>query len=158
MNNTHSLDQIQKTDDLNADLTMNQYKLDKMAKYLEIKSVNPRLKRSEIAKLWEFSFSTIQRYIRKINMLSPYRTPPLSKTNHTRKQKTPIRYLDDVKVTSTDLKMNSNDFKTTSNEPDKSKKKKKLNSGVIIEINEKYLCEIIRNNNLWTLICVIIAL
>ena len=36
MNNTFS-DQKEKTGDLNADLIMRQYKLDKMAKFMEIK-------------------------------------------------------------------------------------------------------------------------
>ena len=86
MNNTYSLDQIQKTGDLNAHLIMIQYKLDKMAKFMEINSNNPKLKQSEIAKLIELSSSTIQRYRREVNMLSLYRIPPSSKTNHTRKQ------------------------------------------------------------------------
>ena len=61
MKETYSLDQMQKTGDLNADLIMRQYKLDKMAKFMEIKSNNPKLKQSEIAKLLEISSSTIQR-------------------------------------------------------------------------------------------------
>ena len=71
---------------------------------MEMKSNNPRLKQSEIAKLLELSSFTIQRYRREINMLSPYRIPPSSKTNQTRKQKTPNTNIDDVKVTSNDLK------------------------------------------------------
>ena len=98
MSHTYSLDQIQKTRDLNADLKMRQYKLDKMAKYMETKSNNPRLKQSEIANLLDLSL-TIQGYRREINMLSPYRLPPSSKINQTRKQKTPNTKLDDVKVT-----------------------------------------------------------
>ena len=50
MNNTFSLEQISKTGDFNADLIMRQYKLDMMAKIIEIKSINPKLKQSEIAK------------------------------------------------------------------------------------------------------------
>ena len=60
MNNTYSLDQIQKTVDLNADLIMRQYKSDTMAKFMEIESNNPKIKQSETAKLVELS-STIQR-------------------------------------------------------------------------------------------------
>ena len=37
MKNTYSLDQIQKTGDLNVDLIMSQYKLDKLAKLMETK-------------------------------------------------------------------------------------------------------------------------
>ena len=76
MNNTFCLDQIRKTGDLNADLIMGLYKLDDMARFMEIKSNNPKLKRSEIAKLWELSSSTIQLYRKKINILSLYRIPP----------------------------------------------------------------------------------
>ena len=75
-----------------------------MAKNLEIESNNPRLKQSEIAELLELSASTIHRYRREINIFSPYRIPTSSKTNHTRKQKTPNLNIDDVKVTSNDLK------------------------------------------------------
>ena len=121
MNNFYSSDQVQRTGDLNVDLILRQYKLDKMAKITEIKSNNPKLKQSEIAKLLELSSFTIRRYRREINMLSPYRIPPSSETNQ-RKQKTPNTKLDDVKVTSNDLKMTSNDLKTTSNEPVKYKK------------------------------------
>ena len=135
MNNTYYLDQIQKT----GDLIMRQYKLDKMAKFMEIKSNNPKFKQSEIANLLELSSSTIQRY-RELNNLSPYRIPPSSKTNHTRKQKTPITNIDNVKVT-------SNDPKTTSNEPVKPKKNR-LKGGANIEINDKYLDEILHIKNL----------
>ena len=45
--------------------------MDKMAKFMEIKSTNPKLKQSEIAKELKESSSTIQRYRREIKMLSP---------------------------------------------------------------------------------------
>ena len=102
---------------------MIQYKLDKMAKFTKIKYNNPKLKYSEIAEQLELTTSTIQHYRRKINMLSPYRIPPSSKTNYTRKQKTPNTKLDDVKGTHNDLKMTSIDLKTASNEPVENKKK-----------------------------------
>ena len=116
MNNTYSLGQIQKTVDLNADLIMRQNKLDKMVKSVEIKSNNPTLKQSEIAKLLELSSSTIQRYRIEKNVLSPYRIPPSSKTNHSRKQKTPNTNLDDFKVTSNDLRKTSSDLKPQKNQ------------------------------------------
>ena len=84
MKNTYSLDQIQNTGYLNAVLKTRQNKLDRMAKFMEIKSNNPRLKQSEIAKLLELSSSTIQRYRREINMLSPYRI----KSSETNEKKT----------------------------------------------------------------------
>ena len=113
MNNTHSLDQIKETGGLKADLILRQYKLDKMAKLMEIKCNNPKLKQSEVAKLFDLSSSTIQKYRREINMISTYRIRPSSKANQ-RKQKTPNTNRDDVMVTSKDIKMTSNDLKTTS--------------------------------------------
>ena len=79
MNNTNSPDQIQKTADLNADLILRKYKIVKKAKFMEIKSNNPELKQSEIAKLFELSSSTIQRYRKKIYRLLLYTIPPSSK-------------------------------------------------------------------------------
>ena len=149
MNNTFSLEQISKTGDLNADLITRQYKLDKMAKFMEIKSNNPKLKQSEIAKELEISTSTVQRYRREINMLSPFRIPPSSKTNHTRKQKIINTNLDGFKVTSNDLKVVSNDLKTTSNESVKPRKNR-LKGGSVqdnIEINDHYLDKILHNND-----------
>ena len=54
--------QISKTGDLNADFILRQYNLDKMAKFIEIKSINPKLKQSEIVKELKISSSTLQRY------------------------------------------------------------------------------------------------
>ena len=125
MNINYSLDQKQKTCDLNADVIIRKNKLDKVAKFLELKSNNPKLKDSEIAKLLELSYSTIPRYRREIIILSPYSIPQSSKTNHKRNQKPPNTNVDDVTVTSKNLKMTSNDIKTTSNEPVKFFKKKK---------------------------------
>ena len=116
MSNTFSLEQTCKTGDLNADLITRQYMLDEMAKLMEVKSINPKLKQSGIAEELKTSTSTIQRYRRETNMLSPYRISPSSNTNYTRKQKTPNTNLGDVKMT-------SNDLKTTSNEPVKPRKK-----------------------------------
>ena len=116
MNNIFSLEQIAKTGDLNADLIMRQYKLDKMAKFIEIKSINPKLKQSEIARELQVSSSTLQRYRIEMNMLSPNRIAP-SNTN-TREQKTSKHTEDNLKrtqMTSDDLKMPSNDLKMTSN-------------------------------------------
>ena len=117
MNNIFSLEQIAKTGDLIAGLTMIQCKLDKMAKFIEIKSINPKLKQSEIDREPKVSSSTLQRYRIEKNMLSPNRIAP-SNTN-TREQKTSKHTEDDLKrtqMTSDDLKMASNDLKMTSNE------------------------------------------
>ena len=44
MNNDFSLEQIAKIRDLNANLIMRQNNMDKLAKFMEFKSNNPRLK------------------------------------------------------------------------------------------------------------------
>ena len=117
-----------------------------MAKFMEIKSTNPKLKQSEVDKELTASSSTLQRYRRETNMLSFYRIPPSSNTNHTRKQKTTNKKLDDVKMTSDDLQMTSNDLKTTSNEPVKYRKNK-LKRGEKIEINGEGLHVILHNKH-----------
>ena len=55
-----------------------------MARFMEIKSVNPKFRQDQIAKELSWSGSTLQRYRQNINMLSPYRIPPNS---NKRKQK-----------------------------------------------------------------------
>ena len=106
MNNNFSLEQIAKTGVFNADLITRQYKLDKMARFMEINCINPKLKQSEIAKELVISTSTLQRYGREINMHSLYRILQTSNTN-TENQNTSIH-------TELDLKMTSNDLKVTS--------------------------------------------
>ena len=143
MNNSFSLQQIQKTSNLDANLISRQYKLYLMADFMKVKYENPRMKQSEIANQLGMSSSTIQRYRNDINMLSPYRISPNNVKKRTKKAK-----IDDIG----DLKrpqMTSNDSKTTSNETVKNKKNK-LKGGAIqenIEINEHYLDKILKNNN-----------
>ena len=82
MNNSFSLQQIQKTSNLDANLISRQYKLNLMADFMRVKYENPRLKQSEIANQIGMSSSTVQRYRNDINMLSPYRINP----NNTKKR------------------------------------------------------------------------
>ena len=82
MNNSFSLQQIQKTSNLDANLISRQYKLNLMADFMRVKYENPRLKQSEIANQLGMSSSTVQRYQNYINMLSPYRISP----NNTKKR------------------------------------------------------------------------
>ena len=117
-----------------------------MAKFMEIKSTNPKLKQSEVDRELKGSSSTMQRYRRETNMLSLYIIPPSSNTNHTKKQKNTNTKLDDVKMTSDDFKMTSNDLKTTSNEPVKYRKNK-LKRGEKIEIKGEDLREILHNKH-----------
>ena len=73
MNNSFSLQQIQKTSNLDDDLISRQYELNLMADFMRVKYENPKMKQSEIANQLNLSASTIQRYRNDINMLSPYR-------------------------------------------------------------------------------------
>ena len=143
MNNSFSLQQIQKASNLDANLISRQYKLNLMADFMRLKYENPKMKQSQIANQLGLSSSTLQRYRNDINMLSPYRINPNNVKKHRKKAK-----IDDI----TDLKrlqMTSNDVKTTSNETVKNKKNK-MKGGAIqenIEINEHYLDKILKNNN-----------
>ena len=110
-----------KTGDLNADWIMRQYMLDKMAKFMEIKSINPKIKQSEKARELAISTSTLQRQRRETKMRSPHRILQSQNTN-TRKEKTSIHTEHDLKTTSDSFKMTSNDLKLTSNEAVENKK------------------------------------
>ena len=156
MNNNFSLQQIQKTSNLDANLISRQYKLNLMADFKRVKYENPKLKQSEIANQLGMSSSTIQRYRNDINMLSPYRINP----NNTKKRSKKVKITDfdnnshdeaDVKR----LQMTSNDLKkpqSKSNENiKKTRTKNNLKGGAIqenIEINEHYLDKILKNNNI----------
>ena len=71
MNNIFSLQQIQKTSNLDANLKSRQYKLKLMADFMRLKYENPRMKQSQIANQIGLSTSTLQRYRNDIKMLSP---------------------------------------------------------------------------------------
>ena len=140
MNNSFSLQQIQKTSNLDANLISRQYKLNLMADFMKVKYENPRMKQSEIANQLGMSSSTIKRYRNDINMLSPYRINPNNVKKRPRKAK--IDDIDDLKRP----QMTSNDLKTTLNETVKNKKNK-LKGGAVqedIEINEHYLDKILK--------------
>ena len=87
MNNIFSLQQIQKTSNLDANLISRQNKLNLMADFMRVKYENPRMKQSEIANQLGISSSTIQRYRNDINMLSPYRTNPNNTNKRSKKVK-----------------------------------------------------------------------
>ena len=78
MNKTFPLEQVSETVNLGSNLILRQYKLDLSARFLEIKSVNPKFKRSQIAADLGCSSSTLQRYRNDIHMFSPYKIPPNS--------------------------------------------------------------------------------
>ena len=94
---TFSLQQIQKTSNLDAKIISRQYKLNLMADFMRLKYENPKMKQSEIANQLSLSSLTLQRYRNDINMLSPYRINP----NNTNKRS--------KKVKKTDFDNNSHD-------------------------------------------------
>ena len=144
MNKTPSLNEINKTANMDPNLLTRHYKLKLMNDFMHIKYQNPKMRQSEIANNLNISSSTLQRYRNDINMLSPYRINSNNVKKRSKKAK-----IDDIG----DLKrpqMTSNDVKTTSNETVKNKKSK-LKGGSLeenIEINEHYLDKILKNNNI----------
>ena len=73
MNNTPSLNEINKTANMNPNLLTRHYKLKLTNDFMYIKYQNPRMKQSELANQLNLSSSTLQRYRNDINMLSRYR-------------------------------------------------------------------------------------
>ena len=144
MNNIPSLNEINRTANMDPNLLTRHYKLKIMNDFMYMKYQNPKLKQSELANNLNMSSSTIQRYRNDINMQSPYRISPNNVKKRTKKAK-----IDDI----ADIKrpqMTSNDVKAASNETVKNKKTK-LKGGAIqenIEINEHYLDKILKDNNL----------
>ena len=146
--NTPSINEINKTANMDPKLLTRHYKLKILNDFMNIKYQNRRLKQYEIASQLDMSASTIQRYRNDINMLSPYRINP----NNVKKQqkKTKIDNNDDLKRP----QMTSNDLTTTSNDK-KTKTKNVLKAGSVqknIEINEHCLDKILKNNITWILV------
>ena len=100
--NTFSSQQISQTGNLDCSLITRLCKLDLMAKFMEIKSINRKLKQSQRAKDLGCSSSTLEQYRQDKKMLSPYRIPPIG---HKRKQKISNReyHLERPQKTSIDL-------------------------------------------------------
>ena len=155
MHNIFSVQQKSQTGNLDSNLILRQYKLNLMAKLMEIKSINPKKTQDQIAKELGCSRSNLQRYRQDINMLSPHKYPP----NNTNKgiQKISNTNLDDKSHRERDVKrprVTSIDLNSTQPNPEKCSpetvkpKKNKQKRGSNIEINGKYLDEILHNNNL----------
>ena len=109
MNNIPSLNEINRTANMDPNLLTRHYKLKIMNDFMYMKYQNPKLKQSELANNLNMSSSTIQRYRNDINMQSPYRINPNNVKKRSKKAK-----IDDIG----DLKrpqMTQNDVKTTSN-------------------------------------------
>ena len=76
VNNSFTLQQISRKGNLDSNLISRQYKLNLIADFMRLKYENPKMKQSEIANQLGYSSSTLQRYRKGINMLSPYRINP----------------------------------------------------------------------------------
>ena len=98
MNNTPSLNEINKNSTMDANMLTKYYKLKLMNDFMNIKYQNPKMTQSEISSQLNMSSTTIQRYRNDINMISPYRINQITLKND---QKTPKLIL---MVTSKDLK------------------------------------------------------
>ena len=82
MNNTPSLNEINKNSTMDPNMLSKYYKLKLMNDVLHIKYQKPKMTQSEISSQLNMSPSTIQRYRNDINMISPYRISP----NNVKKQ------------------------------------------------------------------------
>ena len=141
MNNSFSLQQIQKTSNLDANLISRQYKLSLMAGFMKVKNENPKMRQSEITNHLGLSSSTLQSYRNDINMLSPYRINPNDANKRTKKASN--TNFDNNSHIESDVKihqMTSSDLKTTQTKSNK-KNKNVLKAGSVqenVEINEHF--------------------
>ena len=139
MNNTPSLNEINKNSTMDPNMLTKYYKSKLMNDFMIIKYQNPQMTQSEISTQLNMSPSTIQRYRNDINMLSPYRISP----NNVKKQQKKTKIDNNGDLTRPQL--TSNDLKTTSNDK-KTKSKNVLKAGSVqeenIESNEHYLDKI----------------
>ena len=62
MTNTFSLEQTSRTGNIAANLLLRQHKLDFIARFMEVKTVNPKMKQKERARESGYSSSTLRRY------------------------------------------------------------------------------------------------
>ena len=145
MNKTPSLNEINKTANMDPNLITKFYKLKIMNDFINVKYQNPKLKPSEIPSQLNMSTSSIQRQRNDINMNSPYRINP--NNNKKRQKKAKIDDNGDLKRP----QMTSNDLETTSNDKKKTKIRNNLRGVSIqeenIEINENYLDKVPKNNS-----------
>ena len=82
--NTPSLNEINKTSNMDPNLITRFYQLKLMNDFMNVKYQNPKLKQSEIASQLKVSTSSIQRQRNDINMNSPYR---INQNNVKKRQK-----------------------------------------------------------------------
>ena len=102
MNNIPSLNEMNKTANMDPNLITRHYRLKLMNDFMNIKYQNPKMKQSEIASQLNMSPSTIERQRNDINMLSPYRINPNNVKKRSKNVK--IHENNDLKRGSDDLK------------------------------------------------------
>ena len=155
MNNSFFLEQIQKTNILDANLISGQYKLNLMADFMLLNYENPIMKQSQIANQIGLSTTTLQRFRNDINMLSPYRIIP-NNTNKRTKKASNSNFDNNShnesnarrpQMTSSDLKKPQS-ISESHHDVKPVKNKNKQKGGANTEINEHYLDEILDNNNI----------
>ena len=140
MNNTPSLNEINKSSTMDPNMLTKYYKLKLMNDFMNIKYQNPKMTQSQISSQLNMSPSTIQRYRNDKNMISPNRNNP----NNVKKQQKKTKIDNNGGLKRPHL--TSDDLKTTSNETVKNKKNK-LKGGSLqedVEINEHYLDKILK--------------
>ena len=151
MKNTPSLNEINKTANMNPNLLTRLYKLKLMNDFMYIKYQNPKMKQSGIANQLNLSYSTLQRYRNDINIFLPCRIQP-NNTNKQIKQAKNTNSNNDTQPNHNDKRpqMTSNDLKTSQTKSNK-KNKNVLKAGSVqqnIETNEHYLDEILDNKDI----------
>ena len=124
MSNTPSLNEINKTANMDPNLLTRHYILKIMNDFMHIKYQNPKLRQSEIASQIGLSTSTLQRCRSDINMLSPYRIQPNNTNKRMKKAKN--TNFDNDSHNEADVKrpqMTSNDLKRPQSTSNKKKQK-----------------------------------
>ena len=87
MNNTPSLNEINKNSAMDPNMLTKYYKLKLMNDFMNIKYQNRKMTQSEISSQLNMSSSTIKRYRNDVNMLSPYRISANNVKKRTKKAK-----------------------------------------------------------------------
>ena len=151
MNNKFSLQQIQKTSNLDANILSGQNKLNHMSDFMKMKYGNAKLKQSQIANQLGYSTSTLQRYRNDMNMVSLYSIQPNNINKRAKEASNTI--VDNNSHPESDVKrprLTSNDLKTTQTITNSiTKNENVLKVGSLhekIKINNEYLDEILHNN------------
>ena len=98
MNNTPSLNEINKNSSMDPNMLTEYYKLKLMNDFMNIKYQNPKMTQSEISSQLNMSASTIKRYRNDINMFSPYRI----NSNNVKKQQKRLKSI--IMMSPKDLK------------------------------------------------------